>query len=168
MKKENGVTIVSLIIYVSALLILAVIIGRITTFFYNDIMNIQDDSAYSTVQSKLNYVLLEAFKDTDIADIEIGNFEYVEDAYIFSQVAEGETGSAVKITTGEGDQAKYKIVGLIGDQIYMDKTLLGDKVDDFAISQTYTSVEDKITYTIDSKVKVGKESYTHTYTSVID
>lgn len=168
MKKENGVTIVSLIIYVSALLILAVIIGRITTFFYNDIMNIKDDSAYSTVQSKLNYVLLEAFKDTDITDIEIGNFEYVEDAYIFSQVAEGETGSAVKITTGEGNQAKYKIVGLIGDQIYMDKTLLGDKVDDFAISQTYTSVEDKITYTIDSKVKVGKESYTHTYTSVID
>ena len=168
MKKENGVTIVSLIIYVSALLILAVIIGRITTFFYNDISDIRNDSAYSTIQSKLNYVLLEAFKDTDVIDIEVGNYEYAENAYIFSRVEDGEDGSAIRITTETGDQVTYKIIGLIGDQIYLDKTLLGDKVEDFTISQTYVDAEDKITYTIESEIKVGKEKYTHTYTSIVD
>ena len=51
MKKEDGVTVISLIIYVGALLIIAVIIGRITTFFYNNVMDIQDDTSYSYVYS---------------------------------------------------------------------------------------------------------------------
>ena len=169
MKKEDGVTVVSLIIYVGALLIIAIIIGRITTFFYNNVMDIQDDVSYSNVYSKINVSLLTLFEDEDLAGIEFGNFEKENDYYVFKETTdEDESCSAIRIMINNGNDKQVKTIGLIDDQLYYDRTLLGDEVGRFSFSHNIEDSEDKIKYTMDLDVRIGQQNYNHIYTAVVD
>lgn len=167
MKNEKGVTVVSLIIYVSSLLVIAIIIGRITTFFYNNVMDIQDDTNYSNAYSKINLALLSALQDENITSIEIGYYRDIDGIYAFSTEGENDS-TAIRITTGVGEDAQAKTIGLIGDQLYYDKTLIGESINNFSLEESHENAEDKITYTIDVNVTVGNEKYDHTYTSIIE
>ncbi len=169
MKKEAGVTVISLIIYVGALLIIAVIIGRITTFFYNNVMDIQDDTSYSNVYSKINLSLLTLFKDENLVGIEFGNYENVNGSYFFEKLEdEDDSCSAIRVMIRDGENKKTKTIGLIDKQLYYDKTLIGEKIDNFSIRSDYEESEGKIKYTIDLDVKIGEETYSHTYTPIIE
>ena len=169
MKKEDGVTVISLIIYIGALLIIAVIIGRITSFFYNNVMDIQEDTSYSNVYSKINLSLLTLIEDEDLAGIEFGNFERDGEYYIFEENEnEDDSCSAIRIIINDGDEKKVKTIGLVGNQLYYDKTLLGEDVERFSFSNNVKNSEDKITYTMDLDVRIGQENYNHTYTAVVE
>ena len=169
MKKENGVTVISLIIYVSALLVIAVIIGRITTFFYNNVMDIQEDTSYSNAYSKINLALLSLLQDENITEIEFGYYEAVDGIYSFvNQEDDDGEKSAIRITIDSGEDEEVKTIGLIKDQLYYNKTLIGEGITDFSLDESYETAEDKITYTINTQVKVGTEKFDHTYTSVIE
>lgn len=102
MRKETGVTIVSLIMYVGALLIIAIIIGNITTFFYNNVVSINDSADYSNAYSKINLSILSVLKEEDISNIEIGNYENKDDLYTFVP-SEENIGTAMRVTIGTGE-----------------------------------------------------------------
>ena len=68
----------------------------------------------------------------------------------------------------DGENKKTKTIGLIDKQLYYDKTLIGEKIDNFSIRSDYEESEGKIKYTIDLDVKIGEETYSHTYTPIIE
>lgn len=167
MRRETGVTIVSLIMYVGALLIIAIIIGNITTFFYNNVVSINDSSDYSNAYSKINLSILSVLKESDISNIEIGNYEVKDDLYTFIP-SEQDIGTAMRVTIGKGENADVKIIALIGNQVYLNRVLLGENISNFNLSEKHESYEDKENFAIDMTLRIGKESYTHTYTSIIE
>lgn len=65
MKTNRGVTTTSLIIYVIAMLIVMGIIATITSFFYTNVINIEDSSANLTEITKFNMYFLEETKNTN-------------------------------------------------------------------------------------------------------
>lgn len=167
MKKETGVTIVSLIMYVGALLIVAIIIGNITTFFYNNVVSISDSSDYSNAYSKINLSILSVLKEPNITNIEIGNYEEKEDIYTFIP-SENNIGTAMRVTIGTEEDSEVKIIALVGKQIYLNRVLLGENITSFNLSEEHESYEDKENYKIAMNIRIGKESYTHTYTSIVE
>lgn len=65
MKQERGVTTTSLIIYVIAMLIVIGIIATITSFFYTNVMNLQDNSDNISELTKFNMYFLEEVKNKE-------------------------------------------------------------------------------------------------------
>lgn len=166
MKKERGVTVVSLILYVGALLMVAIIIGRITTFFYNNVMSVQESSDYSDAYSKLNLAILSLLEDDEISNIEIGDFKKEKNEYVFMP-SDTSDGTAIEVTLGKDENKVTKTIGIINNQVYVDKVLIVEDASNFSLSENHDTLEDKENYTIDLKIKVGKENFRHTYTSVV-
>ena len=78
MKRENGITLMMLIIYVVGLTIVAGIVAVITNFFYQNI-NTMDESASGAAEfSKFNVVFLEEVKTygNNVKNIETNSVEF--------------------------------------------------------------------------------------------
>ena len=80
MKSERGVTLTSIMIYVVALTVVVLLIGRITTYFYKNINVVKTDTNASAEYTKFNSYF------TDEINIE-GNevIDYTEEYIIFSK-----------------------------------------------------------------------------------
>ncbi len=65
MKNNHGVTITSLIVYVIAMLIVIGIIANLTSFFYTNILNLEDESANISEISKFNMYFLKEIKNAN-------------------------------------------------------------------------------------------------------
>ncbi len=65
MGSQKGITLMSLLIYVVAFLIVAGIIGAVTTFFYSNYSYLDDKSAEAAEYDKLNLVLAQESKEND-------------------------------------------------------------------------------------------------------
>jgi len=65
MESNRGVTITSLIIYVIAMLLVVGIISTITSFFYTNIMNVEDSSANISEMTKFNMHFLQEVKTSN-------------------------------------------------------------------------------------------------------
>lgn len=63
MKQERGVTTASLMVYVIAMLIVIGIIATITSFFYTNAINLEDNSSNVSAITKFNMYFLEETKN---------------------------------------------------------------------------------------------------------
>lgn len=63
MKADRGVTTASLIVYVIAMLIIVGIIATITSFFYTNAINLEDNSSNVSTITKFNMYFLEETKN---------------------------------------------------------------------------------------------------------
>lgn len=64
MKEEKGITLGSITIYVIALLIIVGLISTITSFFYSNIINVNDNSRNMAEITKFNMYFLKDIKDS--------------------------------------------------------------------------------------------------------
>lgn len=71
MKNNHGVTITSLIVYVIAMLIVIGIIANLTSFFYTNVFNLEDESANISEISKFNMYFLKEVKNTNNSIVQI-------------------------------------------------------------------------------------------------
>lgn len=71
MKNNHGVTITSLIVYVIAMLIVIGIIANLTSFFYTNVFNLEDESANISEISKFNMYFLKEVKNPNNSIVEI-------------------------------------------------------------------------------------------------
>ena len=80
MKSEKGVTLTSIMIYVIALTVVVLLIGRIITYFYRNVNNAEENTAANAEYLKFNSYF------TDEINIEGNEVETCESNYIiFSQ-----------------------------------------------------------------------------------
>lgn len=71
MKNDRGITITSLIIYVIAMLIVIGIIANLTSFFYKNVLNLEDESTNISEISKFNMYFLEEVKNVNNSIVEL-------------------------------------------------------------------------------------------------
>lgn len=71
MKNNHGVTITSLIVYVIAMLIVIGIIANLTSFFYTNVLNLEDESTNISEILKFNMYFLEEVKNDNNSIVEI-------------------------------------------------------------------------------------------------
>lgn len=71
MKSNKGVTTTSLIIYVIAMLIVIGIIATINSFFYSNIMNLEDSSSNISEITKFNMYFLQEVKNKENSIVQI-------------------------------------------------------------------------------------------------
>lgn len=76
MKSEKGVTITSIMIYVIALTVVVLLIGRIITYFYRNVNNAEENTAANAEYLKFNSYF------TDEINIEGNEVEVCENNYI--------------------------------------------------------------------------------------
>ena len=110
MKSEKGVTITSVLIYIIALTIVVIIVGRITTYFYTNMNSVTGDTAANAEYTKFNSyftdeINIEGNKVADCGITEDGNY------YIIFSVS--------------GNQYTF-----LKDGIYMNKTKISDDIED--------------------------------------
>mgnify|MGYP005762787443 FL=1 len=73
MKSNRGVTTTSLIIYVIAMTIVIGIIATINSFFYSNVMNLEDGSSNISELTKFNMYFLEDTKKTNNDIVKLSN-----------------------------------------------------------------------------------------------
>ena len=73
MKKENGITLLSLSIYVIGLFIIIAIITVITNFFYQNVVKMEDSSGSVAEYSKFNLAFLDEVKTYGNSVTDIGS-----------------------------------------------------------------------------------------------
>lgn len=73
MKNQKGLTTTSLIIYVIAMLLAIGIIATITSFFYTNVINVEDSSTNIAELTKFNMYFLQEVKNKDNEIIKITN-----------------------------------------------------------------------------------------------
>ena len=138
MKSERGVTITSVLIYIIALTVVVIIVGRITTYFYTNMDSVTGNTAANAEYTKFNSYF------TDEINIE-GN--KVADCGI------SEEGNYYIIFSVSGNQYTFQ-----KDSIYMNKTKIGDDIENCRFEY------DTNTEVISVYLKIlGKEFY-NTYT----
>lgn len=71
MKNNHGVTITSLIVYVIAMLIVIGIIANLTSFFYTNVFNLENESTNISEISKFNMYFLEEVKNANNSIVQI-------------------------------------------------------------------------------------------------
>lgn len=71
MKNNHGVTITSLIVYVIAMLIVIGIIANLTSFFYTNVLNLEDESSNISEISKFNMYFLKEVKNANNSIVQI-------------------------------------------------------------------------------------------------
>lgn len=65
MKTCKGITMISILIYIIAMLIVMGIIATVTSFFYTNIINVEDSSNNLSEITKFNMFFLQEVKDTN-------------------------------------------------------------------------------------------------------
>ena len=73
MKKENGITLISLSIYIIGLFIIIAIVTVITNFFYQNVVKMEDSSNSVAEYSKFNMAFLQEVKEYDNSVTDIGS-----------------------------------------------------------------------------------------------
>ena len=77
MKKENGLTIISIIIYIIALLIVLGVVATLTSYFYKNI-NIEGESQLTNAQfTKFSGYITEEINQDGVRVVEVGENENV-------------------------------------------------------------------------------------------
>lgn len=78
MRKESGITLVSLTIYIIAFAVVIGIISVLTSFFYSNVVNLSDTGENSAEFTKFNMYFLEDIKEPGNEVLELGeNGKYI-------------------------------------------------------------------------------------------
>ena len=139
MKSEKGVTLTSIMIYVIALTIVVLTVGRIITYFYKNMDTVTSDTDASIAYMSFNSYFTE---DINIAGNEVleysndGNMKYI----IFKETE---------------NQYTFK-----NGSIYKEKIKIAKNVDDCEFSYDQTSI------TVTVKMKINNHEYSNCYTII--
>lgn len=136
MKSEKGVTITSIMIYVIALTVVVLIIGRITTYFYKNIKNVSTNTTADAEYTKFNSYFTDEI-NIEGNDVEIWSKNYI----VFSKTENQYTFQNGKIYMNKVNIAKDIEVC----EFYYDEStqeiFVNMKIKDKYYSSTYTVVK---------------------------
>ena len=140
MKSERGVTITSVVIYVIALTITVLIIGRITTYFYKNLNSIDSDTKAHSEFMKFNSFF------TEEVNIE-GNS--------VKEVSENNSNSSYIIFEKTGNQYTWK-----NNKIYKGKICICKNIENCVF------LYDKDLKKITVVMNINKKPYNYSYTVI--
>ena len=165
MKSQKGVTLMSLLIYVVGFLMVAGIIGGVTTFFYSNYSFLDEKVSVSSEYNKLNLCFVEETNKKDNTVFSI----YPEFLSGASSTDSTEYYILPKIETT--CKSKFNVFIVFSDEnfigwkknekiIYYNQNVLCNNVDDFKINKEYKNGKEIISVF----VKFDTKSYSTKYT----
>lgn len=121
MKSNKGIAMLSLVIYVASFLVITMLVGTISTYFYNNMDLVSTRAGGSAEFNKLNIYLLDKVKDPDLNSVYATKRNdpagaLPNDGIVFLY---GETGTKKDVFV------KY------GDLLYLNETVIATNVDRF-------------------------------------
>lgn len=168
MKSQKGITMISLIIYVASFLVIAGIIGAITTYFYNNIEIMDKNSGSSAEYNKLNVYLLKQVKTKGVAVEKYGN-QVEKDSKTETEINEAIEANGIDIDEdGIKDDISYITFNLpngtknsftkVDDKLYFNKIKLCENINEFKIK-----VNQDIQTTVEILVQISNKQYSTKY-----
>lgn len=153
-KSIRGIAMMSLVIYVSSFLIIAALVGTISTYFYNNMQVINKSVGANAEYNKLNLYILHYLKSAEFDSIRFEKENYTEDSsyMVFT----------INKVIDEDDivPEKHVIVKPAGtNSIYFDQVLLCSNVTDFKIRKGTANGKEFFTVT----VKIGDTAFSTRY-----
>ncbi len=82
MKSNKGIAMLSLVIYVASFLVITMLVGTISTYFYNNMDMINSTVGGNAEYNKLNLYLVTLIKKKELSDIKVGGYDYDGDGNI--------------------------------------------------------------------------------------
>ena len=137
---KNGAAITSIVIYVTAFLLITSIVGIITTYFHNNMISVDSNVSSSSNYNKLNIYLLNQTKSKGVS-IE----SYTEDSNLYLN-SDGIILEEEELTGNIEDYEKVQYITFelqdgtkntfvkLKDILYFNKSKLCDNVEDFDIA----------------------------------
>jgi len=147
---QSGITMMSLVIYITSFLVIAGIIASITSFFYKN-TSLMDEEVYSAAEyNKLNLYLA---KETEEPGNRVSNIKINEKEHEYEDLSEKVT--YISFTNGH----KYTFDSDT-NILYFGNVCLCEDVQDFSVVKDYSYGKE----TIKVKVQFSNKSYTTKYT----
>ncbi len=143
MKKEKGVTLISLIIYVILMTFVIAGVSLITASFYTNINEFDEESETAVSFAKFNMYFLTDIKRNDVDVVEYGS-NYIVLSYVIDETTINNGG--VTVQTGETKTVEYSVQD---DILYRDKVKICEDVEDISIQVTDNDTVITITMIID-------------------
>ena len=158
MNKQKGITMVSLVIYIASFLVIAGVVGTVTTFFYKNMSVLNVNSGDAADYNKMNIYMIKTVKTTGVKidsytghgakNIEGNNVEYVT----FRNPNE------TKTTYLHYNGVLYYIYQV--DEEPVKEIPLCDNVSNFKVSVIQENGKERVTVLI----KINENQYSTTYT----
>ena len=158
MNKQKGITMVSLVIYIASFLVIAGVVGTVTTFFYKNMSVLNVNSGDAADYNKMNIYMIKTVKTTGVKidsytghgakNIEGNNVEYVT----FRNPNE------TKTTYLHYNGVLYYIYQV--DEEPVKEIPLCDNVSNFKVSVIQENGKERVTILI----KINENQYSTTYT----
>lgn len=141
MKLQKGVTMISLILYVSSFLIVTVVVARITTFFYNNVEILDTTIGSNSQYNKLNLYMLNECKKRGNSLVAWKNNDSAAATDTPSNLGGLTTpGSETFITFRNEDGTKNSFIYVATEKnLYYNSIKLCEDVDDFKFKIDYSS-----------------------------
>ncbi len=139
MKSEKGVTLTSVMVYIIALTVVVITVGRIMTYFYKNVNNVTEDTNSSGAYISFNSYFTE--------EINIEGNDVEECA------TDSTTGESYIIFSKTGNQYTYK-----DKNIYKEKVKIAKNINECEISYNET------TKVIQVNMKIKGKTYSNYYT----
>lgn len=151
MKSQKGVTMISLVIYVSSFLVIAGIVGAITTYFYNNMDIVEASASSSAEYNKLNVYLLKQTKSSDVTLV-----GYTDNPHKVVEIdGSDENASYITFKLQNGKENTFVHVN---DILYFNKIKLCENVEKFEVN-----VEEGDKTTLVITVQISNKQYKTKY-----
>lgn len=120
MKNQNGITMISLVIYILAFVIIIGIVGNITVFFNNNVKDINMAAGISSEYNKFNLYMLDQTKN----------------GYKISKCSSDSEEKAY-VTFSDGTTSNTFV--LLGELLYFNNIKICDNIQEFKVSRATAS-----------------------------
>ena len=148
MKSEKGIAMMSLVVYVASFLVITLLVGTITSFFYSNVKILDTNTGSAADYNKINLYMVGALKSGNLKSFVLENSDadankllvtlYTDDSHV-----------------GYRSHQFQKV----GNIVYYDYTLLCSNVEAFELKQENKNGKDVITM----QIVIGGNSYSNTY-----
>lgn len=139
MKSERGVTLTSVMVYIIALSVVVITVGRIMTYFYKNVNNITEDTNTSGAYTSFNSYFTEEIN--------------IEGNDVEECVTDSSTGESYIIFSKTGSQYTYK-----NKNIYKEKIKIAKDINECKF------IYDETTKVIQVNMKIKGKTYNNYYT----
>ena len=139
LKSEKGVTLTSIIIYIIGMVIMATIIGNLTIYFYNNLVNTTNATSANVEYIKFNTFFLDDIKQNSNRVLNISD-----------------NGDLIQFSNGSTYFYENKI-------IYKNTVKICDEVDWFKVKRKTTGIGADTKVVLEVKMQVGNKTYTTNY-----
>jgi len=148
MKSEKGIAMMSLVVYVASFLVITLLVGTITSFFYSNVKILDANTGSAADYNKINLYMVGSLKSGNLRSFVLDNSNPDENKLLVTMYTdESHIGY-------RSHQFQKK-----GNTIYYDYTALCNNVETFELTKSNQNGKD----VIDMHVVIGGNSYTNTY-----